>query len=85
MPEARDFLDVISLSPTYPHKHIDETVIDVFMERLRNNEPSIHDSSTLTINISSDLEYQYESNPNLEEYDDLVRQFELEVEVIAIP
>lgn len=54
------------------------------MERLKNNEPLTPDSSDLTINISSDTEIQSEPNPNLDEYDDLVRHSESDFEVIVI-
>lgn len=55
------------------------------MERLRNNKPYTLDYSDLTINIYFDIKIQSEPNPTLEVYDDLVKQFESDVEVIAIP
>lgn len=51
MPEARAFLEDTPTAPTSPHHPIDEPVIDVFMERLRNNKPTTPNSSEKTIAI----------------------------------
>lgn len=86
MPEGCAFLESTPSPPTPPHQPlINEHVFDIFMERLKNNEPSTPYSSEKTILISYDTDIHYEPNPNLEKLDDLVRQFESDVKVITIP
>lgn len=89
IPEARVYQEDTPIPPTsFPQPIIDEPVINTFIEQIRNNKPSTPDSSDQTINIlsnqtieiSSDSEIGYETNPITDpaEIDDLVRQFESE-------